>query len=66
MKTRDGYEVEVGMVLNDSTGMYEVTSILSGNVELKEVHFDENGNEDGYEEGYRLLTPYEVGNMTYR
>ena len=66
MKTRDGYEVVVGMVLNDSTGMYEVTSICSENVELKEVHFDEDGNEDGYEDGYRLLTPYEVGNMTYR
>ena len=65
MKTRDGYEVEVGMVLNDSTGMYEVMSIRD-NVELKEIHFDEDGNEDGYEDGYRLLTPYEVGKMTYR
>lgn len=66
MKTRDGYEVEVGMVLNDSTGVYEVTNVSSDKVELKELHFDEDGNEDGYEEGYRLLTPYEVKNMTYR
>ena len=65
MKTRDGYEVTIGMWVSDTTGIYEVKQIDGyERVTLREVIFEEDS--DGYTYGdYRWLTRGEMKHMSY-
>lgn len=45
LKTKDGYEITIGMWVLDDTGIYEVADIYDGNskVELREVELHDDG-----------------------
>ena len=45
LKTKDGYEITIGMWVSDDTGIYEVTDIYNNNstVELREVELYNDG-----------------------
>ena len=65
MRTKDGYEVTIGMWLSDTTGIYEVKSINSYDVTLQEIIFDED-NPDDYSYGdHRYLTFAEMKHLSY-
>lgn len=65
IKTRDGHTISHGDWLEDTTGMYEVRSIDSSFVYLKEVILDED-NPENYSFGDdRRLLHSEIRHMTY-
>lgn len=45
LKTKDGYDITIGMWVSDDTGIYEVTDIYDGNskIELREVELYDDG-----------------------
>ena len=65
IKTRDGYEVEVGMWVSDTTGVYEVQGIDAMYVDLREVFFHEDGSGDYTLIGRRRLLHSELRHMDY-
>ena len=64
-KTGDGYEVRIGMWLENTSGVYEVTSIEENYVSVKEVIFEDDES-DKYQLGdtYRM-TKQEMKHVYY-
>ena len=65
IKTKDGYEVNVGMWVSDMTGTYEVKSIDNDYVHLEEILWDDDWS-DRFHYGIRVrLTHKEMKTMEY-
>ena len=64
MKTKDGYTINEGMWIYDTTGCYEIKSI-GDVVELREILFDDEDPEKFNYGDYRRLKPSEIKNNFY-
>lgn len=65
MKSKDGYEIEVGMWLSDETGIYEIRDIDNNSVIAKEVMFD-NDYDESFHYGYDvILKPQNIKELSY-
>lgn len=65
MKSKDGYEIEVGMWLSDETGIYEIRDIDNNGVIAKEVMFD-NDYDESFHYGYDvILKSQDIKELSY-
>ena len=68
MKTKDCYEIEVGMWLSDETGTYEIKDIRKNSVIAKEVIFGDDY--DDYAENFHygndvILKEQDIKELSY-
>ena len=64
-KTKDGYDIIIGMLLSDIAGIYEVEVITNQFIYLHEVTITEDGDYE-YEDSYRRITAREARQLMYK